>query len=188
MFRAARSVDSRAMQLIPLLLAAWLGGSDAKAPRAPVVVLEGVTVVDVETGALRPGLSVVVDGDRIVEVAPKAAVRVAAGARRVDAAGKFLVPGLWDMHVHTAFGDWFPGARDVALPLFVANGVTGVRDMGGDLEVLFEWREAIANGSLAGPRMVLSGPMLDGPQPRFPSSIAVATPEDGRKAVRDLKA
>src|SRR5207249_5739482 len=55
------------------------------------------------------------------------------------------------------------------------------------LEVLQQWRKEIAAGTLIGPRMVISGPMLDGPQPRFPSSIAIATPEDGRHAVDNLK-
>ena len=91
------------------------------------------------------------------------------------------------MHVHTVSGDWLPGGKEIALPLFIANGVTGIRDMGGELEVLLQWRKDITPGKLLGPRLVVSGPMLDGPEPRFPSSLAVATPEDGRRAVQDLK-
>jgi imidazolonepropionase-like amidohydrolase len=164
-------------------------GLSAAAPAQPrALVLDGVAVVDVRSGRAQGGLTVIVEGDRIAEVGRRPALRIPDGARVVDATGKFLIPGLWDMHVHTAFGDWFPGARDIALPLFVANGVTGVRDMGGDLDALLEWRAAIAQGSLVGPRMVISGPMLDGPKPRFPSSLAIATPEDGRRAVRDLRA
>src|SRR5258708_5655919 len=106
---------------------------------------------------------------------------------RINGKGKFLIPGLWDMHVHMVFGDWFPHGKEITLPLFIANGVTGVRDMGGDLEVLQRWRTEISAGTLIGPRMVISGPMLDGPQPRFPSSIAIKTPADGRRAVGDLK-
>jgi imidazolonepropionase-like amidohydrolase len=85
------------------------------------------------------------------------------------------------------FGDWFPRGKEVTLPLFIANGITGVRDMGSELEVLLQWRKEIAAGTLIGPRIVMSGPMLDGPQPRFPSSIAIKTPEDGRRAVDDLR-
>src|SRR5271154_42496 len=92
----------------------------------------------------------------------------------------------------SAFGDWFPRGREVILPLFVANGVTGVRDMGGDLPVLFAWRKEIAAGEIVGPRMVVSGPMLDGYLPdgklRFPSSTPVTTPADAVKAVDSLKA
>jgi imidazolonepropionase-like amidohydrolase len=176
------------MKALPLVLSALLGTAATPPSPPPVLVLDGVTVVDVESGRLQPGVTVIVEGDRIAETGQRPALRIPSGARLVDGKGTFLVPGLWDMHVHTAFGDWFPGARDIALPLFVANGVTGVRDMGGDLEVLLEWRQAIARGTLVGPRMVVSGPMLDGPTPRFPSSVAIATPEDGRRAVRDLAA
>jgi imidazolonepropionase-like amidohydrolase len=91
------------------------------------------------------------------------------------------------MHVHLVFGDWFPAARDISLPLFVANGITGVRDMGGELDVVQRWRNEIEAGRLLGPRIYTSGPMLDGPKPRFPSSIAITTPEDARRAVADLK-
>ena len=96
------------------------------------------------------------------------------------------------MHVHSAFGDWFPGGRDIILPLFIANGVTGVRDMGGDAPVLLEWRKEIADGQTIGPRMIISGPMLDGYLPnsklRFPSSIAITTPASAVAAVDSLKA
>jgi len=170
------------------ILSALLGIAAPIRPPPPALVFDGATVIDVDSGRAQPGLTVVIEGDRIAEVARRPALRIPAGARVVDAKGKFLIPGLWDMHVHTAFGDWFPGARDIALPLFVANGVTGVRDMGGDLDVLLGWRKEIGQGSLVGPRMVLSGPMLDGPKPRFPSSVAIATPDDGRRAVRDLAA
>jgi imidazolonepropionase-like amidohydrolase len=154
---------------------------------AAPLVLRDVTVVDVESGRLQPGTTVVVEGQRITRIGPTRSVPAPAGARVVEGSGGFLIPGLWDMHVHMAFGDWFPGGKEIALPLFLANGVTGVRDMGGELDVLLEWRKEIADGTLAGPRLVVSGPMLDGAQPRFPSSIAVATPEDGRRAVQEVK-
>ena len=95
------------------------------------------------------------------------------------------------MHVHSAFGDWFPGGRDIILPLFIANGVTGVRDMGGDTLVLLEWRKEISSGQIIGPRMIISGPMLDGYLPngklRFPSSVAITTPASAVAAVDSLK-
>src|SRR5262249_59126005 len=105
--------------------------------------------------------------------------------------GSCFLPGLWDMHVPAAFGDGFPGGREVILPLFIANGVTGVRDMGGDVPVLFAWRKQIAAGEIVGPRAVVSGPMLDGYLPgnklRFPSSIPITTPESAVAAVDSLK-
>ena len=92
------------------------------------------------------------------------------------------------MHVHALMGDWIPGATEVTLPLFVANGVTGIRTMGDELPAILRWREAITKGTLLGPRMVSSGPMLDGPTPNFPASLQIASPADAVRAVDSLKA
>jgi imidazolonepropionase-like amidohydrolase len=160
---------------------------------APQIVIRHVTVINPATSSVQPDMTVVVAGDRIAAVhAATQTLPPAKGARVIDGHGRFLIPGLWDMHVHTAFGDWFPGGRDIILPLFVANGVTGVRDMGGDIPVLFAWRKQIADGQIIGPRMVVSGPMLDALLPdghlRFPSSVAVTTPSSAVAAVDSLKA
>ncbi|MEO8452126.1 MAG: amidohydrolase family protein, partial [Gemmatimonadota bacterium] len=152
----------------------------------PGFTLTNVTVIDVRGGPSKPGMAVTVAGGRITRIGPSGALG-RTGGRRIDASGKFLIPGLWDMHVHLEFGDWFPRAHDISLPLFIANGVTGVRDMGSEWKTVVTWRRAIDAGTLTGPRIVSPGPMLDGPEPRFPSSVAIKTPEDGRRAVRDLK-
>jgi imidazolonepropionase-like amidohydrolase len=156
----------------------------AQSPRAPLSI-ENVTVIDATGAPAQPHRTVIVRDGHIQGIYKTK--RTPKGALHVDGTGRFLIPGLWDMHVHTVFGDWFPKGREIALPLFIANGVTGVRDMGGELDVLQQWRKEVAAGTLIGPRMVIAGPMLDGPQPRFPSSVAIATPEDGRRAVDDLK-
>jgi imidazolonepropionase-like amidohydrolase len=153
----------------------------------PPLVVQHATVVDVSNGALQLDMAVVIQGDRIIEVVPSKKARLPKGAHIVDASGKFLIPGLWDMHVHTIFGDWLPKDEKIILPLFVANGVTGVRDMGGDLEDLKVWRAQIIAGKLLGPRMVISGPMLDGPVPRFPSSAPVRNAADGKRIVDELQ-
>jgi imidazolonepropionase-like amidohydrolase len=166
-----------------------LGGVPPLAQKKPsdrMLVVTGVTVVDVRTGTLAPDSVVVIDGNRITDVAPAKQARHPRNAPSVNARGMFLIPGLWDMHVHLIFGDWFPLAQEISLPLFIANGVTGVRDMGSELDIVQNWRNDIEAGRLPGPRILTSGPMLDGPKPRFPSSIAVATAEDGRRAVREL--
>jgi imidazolonepropionase-like amidohydrolase len=170
-----------------LLLLLGFSAAVSAQSSSTAVVLNDVTVIDVGSGRAQPNLTVAIERDRIVGLGAKDAVSVPAGATVLNASGKYVIPGLWDMHVHTIFGDWFPKGKEIALPLFIANGVTGVRDMGGELEVLLQWRKDIALGSLVGPRMVISGPMLDGPEPRFPSSIPVTTPEDGRSIVSDLK-
>jgi imidazolonepropionase-like amidohydrolase len=160
----------------------------AQSPPLPVVIIHDVTVIDATGAPAQPHRTVIVRDGRIEEIASSAhGLGAKLSGVHIDGSGKFLIPGLWDMHVHMVFGDWFPHGKEISLPLFIANGITGVRDMGGELEVLQQWRKEIAAGTLIGPRMVISGPMLDGPQPRFPSSIAVKTPEDGRRAVDDLK-
>jgi imidazolonepropionase-like amidohydrolase len=170
-----------------LLLSVAAAGAVQSA--SPALYIDDVTVIDVSGGPAQLHRTVIVQGTRIVGVVgPEGREKARrSGAVLIDGKGKFLIPGLWDMHVHMVFGDWFPRGKEVTLPLFVANGITGVRDMGGELEVLQQWRKEISAGTLIGPRIVMSGPMLDGPQPRFPSSIAVKTPEDGRRAVDDLK-
>ena len=152
-----------------------------------LLILNRVTVVDVRTGKLAPDQAVVIENKHIISVGPGKSEKFPHGARVVNCNGLFLIPGLWDMHVHLVFGDWFPRAKDISLPLFIANGVTGVRDMGSELDVVQRWRNEIETGMTVGPRIYTSGPMLDGPKPRFPSSIAISTPDDARRAVADLK-
>jgi imidazolonepropionase-like amidohydrolase len=152
-----------------------------------LLVLTNVTVVDVRTGKLEPEQTVILERNHIYSVEPSKTAKYPRNAASVNCRGLFLIPGLWDMHVHLVFGDWFPDARDISLPLFIANGVTSVRDMGSELDVVQGWRNEIEAGQLLGPRILTAGPMLDGPKPRFPSSVAIATPEDGRRAVVELK-
>ena len=152
-----------------------------------LLVLQNVTVVDVRTGALQPEQTVVLERNHILSAGPSKSAKYPRNAASVNCHGLFLIPGLWDMHVHLVFGDWFPDAQEISLPLFIANGVTGVRDMGSELDIVQGWRDEIEAGRMLGPRILTSGPMLDGPKPRFPSSVAIATPEDAHRAVADLK-
>lgn len=159
----------------------------AQSRRDSVLSIANTTIIDVNGGPPQVHRTVVVRDGKIEDIRYSTEFKGKLPGLQVNGTGKFLIPGLWDMHVHMVFGDWFPRGKDVTLPLFIANGITGVRDMGSDLEVLQQWRKEIAAGTLIGPRIVRAGPMLDGPQPRFPSSIAIKTPDDGRRAVDDLK-
>ncbi len=165
---------------IPALASAQVG-------QPPVLTIANVTIIDTIGGRPLLHRTVTVRSGIIEDIRDSTLPKAQQRGVEVNGTGKFLIPGLWDMHVHMVFGDWFPRGKEVTLPLFIANGITGVRDMGGELEVLEQWRREIFAGTLLGPRIVMSGPMLDGPQPRFPSSIAIKTPEDGRRAVDDLK-
>ncbi|MDQ3257600.1 MAG: amidohydrolase family protein [Acidobacteriota bacterium] len=148
---------------------------------ATPLVITGVTVIDMTGAPPRRNMSVVISGSRIRALGATENVRIPKTAQVVDGRGKFLIPGLWDMHVHLL-------KERTPLPMFVANGVTGVRSMGGRPEELFPWREQVAAGELLGPRIVTCGPVVDGPKPANPDhAIAVGTEADGRQAVRSLK-
>jgi imidazolonepropionase-like amidohydrolase len=151
-------------------------------------VITDVNIVDVRTGEIRPDQIVIIEKNRITAIGSRKDTRYPRNAPTIlNGKDAYLIPGLWDMHVHLVFGDWFPRANEISLPLFVANGITSVRDMGSDLETVQSWRDEIESGRMLGPRIMTAGRMLDGPKPRFPSSLAVATPEDGRRAVDQLK-
>jgi len=145
-----------------------------------LVAITHVTAIDVDRGTARPDLTVLVDGSRIAAIGPAATTPTPSTASIIDARGKYLIPGLWDMHVHTAV----PTGRQL-LGLYVANGVTGVRDMGGDFATIRRWRREIAAGALVGPRIIAAGPYLEG---RFSpiAHIEVHTPDDARRAVDSL--
>src|SRR5271168_1406515 len=153
------------LSLLLFLLAAPLRAQ--KPSPDDLLVIEDVTVVDVRTGTLQPDQTVVLNRNHIASVGPSKSAKYPRNAPSLKCRGLFLIPGLWDMHVHLVFGDWFPGAQDISLPLFVANGVTGVRDMGSELEIVQNWRDEIEAGRQVGPRIFTAGPMLDGPKPRF---------------------
>lgn len=144
------------------------------------VAFTHVSVIDGTNPSPRPDQTVVIRGNRIAQVGPAASTSIPAGTTVMDSRGKFLVPGLWDMHVHTVM----PGGRAV-LALYVANGVTGVRDMAGDWAQITAWRREIADGRLVGPRIVAAGPYIEGGDVPIPHILA-RTPEEAVAAVDSL--
>jgi imidazolonepropionase-like amidohydrolase len=138
------------------IAAAGLGASAAQAGgTGSAVAITGTTVIDGSGGAPRQDVTVLVRGDRIAAIGAAREVRVPADARVVDGRGKFVVPGFIDSHVHGS------GQEQIDLPLYLANGVTTVRDMNGQ-PLLYRWRDRIEAGTLAGPRMVVASPIVDG--------------------------
>jgi len=152
------------------------------------LTIRNATVVGVVDGRLKPHTSVTIEGNRITRVAATLPPKATQG-QVVDATGLYLIPGLWDMHTHAYSGETasFRIGSDLLLPLFIANGVTGIRDMGSNLDAVLRARGSIQEHQLVGPRIVLSGPMLDGPMSAYTAAIRVANPDDGRAAVRMLK-
>ncbi|MBI4263573.1 MAG: hypothetical protein HY657_04295 [Acidobacteria bacterium] len=150
------------------------------AQRPPVdatFAISNVTVIDVEGGSRAAGQTVVVRGSRIVAAGPSASVTAPAGVPVVDGQGKFLMPGVWDMHAHP-----YHNIPARTLPLAVAHGVTGIREMGGGIQHMADATRLIDEGLLA-PRMFVAGPLLDGvPQgENFPAGtgLTILTPDEG---------
>jgi imidazolonepropionase-like amidohydrolase len=142
------------------------------------LVLTDVTVIDGSAAAARPSRTVIITGDRIAAIVDAADnTAIPKGARVIRARGTFLIPGLWDMHVHLQ-------AKDLAA--LVAYGVTGVRDMGNVLSDVDSWRAQIAAGTLVGPRIFRVGPILNG-KAFGPAHVEVASAAEARAAVRVLK-
>ena len=183
--------------LSALLLIGVLGCQQREAPRKAVGTtaewaIAGATVIDVRSGVAVPETTLVIRGNEIVEVGPAGKVRVPDGSSVVDGKGTFVIPGLCDMHVHT-------GPKEVFLPLYIANGITGIRDTGGDLpkatgngstslDELNRWKGQIERGEEVGPRMLVTGPIMDGPKPVWPGvTTPVNSPEEARRLVRALK-
>ncbi len=162
-----------------LIVMVRLAAQATDGARAVDLVLTHITVVDTITGQLLPDRTVAIHGNRIGAITDGTGPRMSKDAQVIDETGKFLIPGLWDMHVH-------PHGRDY-LPLFIANGVTGIRVMWGNPEN-FEWRKDIQAGLLIGPRMTIASTIIDGARPFWPGSIAVHNEAEAREAVDGAKA
>jgi hypothetical protein len=144
-----------------------------------------VNVIDVTDGSVRPGQTVLISGNRIAALGPSHDVRPPDGAEMIDARGRYLIPGLWDMHAHAAS----EGRVESFFRLLLANGITGFRDPFGSREVAARARAAVAAGELPGPaRIMVAGNLVDGPHGSVPGARIAATPEDGRRMVDSLHA
>lgn len=146
----------RLLAIVPVLLAA---GACAPAPEGPQssIAISNVTVIDAVSGE-RPGQTVLIEGDRIMAVGSSNSILFSA-AEHIDGTGKFLIPGLWDMHVHLTFDERF---TPIMPEMFIRWGITSVRDTGGLMDKLTPVVERMrAEGAIA-PRVFFSGPLLDG--------------------------
>ncbi|MFQ5691179.1 MAG: amidohydrolase family protein [Gemmatimonadota bacterium] len=164
--------------LFPLLAAACGGPRDAPPTGPPATLaITSVTVVHVADGTEERGRTVLIGGGRILKIGSAWQLKVPPGARVVDGRRRFLIPGLWDMHVHLIH-------ETGTLPLYLANGVTGVRDMGGPPAGL-DVRDRVAREELLGPRIVAAGPLVDGSKDA-PWRITVETAAQAVAAVDSL--
>ena len=166
--------------------------------RRPVLVIRNLQVIDVATGHIRSDQTLMIGAGHILAISPGQQVKPPRGARIIDANGLYAVPGLWDMHVHTSSVAMKPRHAteegtllhnaEFVFPLFVANGVTGVRDMSGNLAVLNGWRAAIREGRIVGPRMLVTGSKFGSSGPVVPGApYPIRAEGDVRTSLRRLK-
>ena len=178
----------RRLLTIATLLAFIVSGlvwscSRPAAPRKHVLAITHVTVIDATGTAPQPDMTVLISDQTIATVAPARATQIPEGAQILDGTGKFLIPGLADMHVHLTGAGEPDGSREFIIPLLIANGITTVRDMGGDVFQLLALRNESETGRRVGPRIFFTGPYLDGDPPGYQPSIVVKTAAEARKAV-----
>jgi imidazolonepropionase-like amidohydrolase len=173
---------------LPLILFCCLNtflSAQSKPDSPEQIIFTNVNVVDTRDGQVSHKMMVVVKNGRIEGVARVGLIGQARNMRVVNANGKYMIPGLWDMHVHSAFasGTW---DEKIIYPLYIANGVTGVRDMGGNPDLLEQRRQHIDRGEVIGPHLILGGPFLNGGKSDA-QTVAVNNPADARLAVDSVK-
>ena len=175
-----------AIIILSLVLVALTYGQSRQSTNSKTIAFTNVTVIDGKGSDVRADITVVIEGDRIIDVGPRSPIPK--GAQVINAAGRFLIPGMWDMHTHLG------KAGEVVFPALISNGVTSVREMGGDGEATISLRERVKRGELLGPRIKATGLILE--NPRFiqvlerisgesftGKRIGVANADDAKRAV-----
>jgi hypothetical protein len=169
----------KVISVLGLLAAAGASALFAQGRGPADIAITNATVIDVVAGSHQTGVTVVTKGGQIAGIGPR--LSVPQGAVRVDGTGKYLIPGLWDMHSHNQ------ASGVESLDLHLALGVVGTRDMGSDLAFILPLRDRIRRGETRGPEIVASGPMLDNAPANWPYRRRVTNAQEARDAVRDLK-
>ncbi len=144
------------------------------APRKPVLAITHVAVIDATGAQPRQDMTVIIIDERVAALGPYGSTAIPRGAQILNATGKFLIPGLADMHVHLTGAGEPRGSREFIIPLLLANGITTVRDMGGNVEDLARLRIEISSGIRLGPQIFFTGPYLDGDPPAYQPSIVAS--------------
>jgi imidazolonepropionase-like amidohydrolase len=145
-----------------------------------------VTLIDATGAVPKPDMTVLLRDEKIVAIGASSSLSIPRGTRILDATGKFLIPGLVDMHIHLTGAGEPTGSREFILPLLLANGITTVRDMGGDLDALKTLRNEIEDGNLLAPGIFFAGPYLDGSPPFFQPSLVVTNSAEAAEDVHSL--
>jgi len=152
------------------------------------LIIKRINVVDIENDQILSDRTVFIRDGRIEHIVDFAPELSDADVKIIEGEGKYLVPGFWDNHVHFRGGEGLIEENKRLLPLFIANGVTSVRDGGGDItDAVLEWREMISKGELLGPKIYTSGPKLDGPRGTWEGSIEISDTSQVSAAIDSLE-
>ena len=150
------------------------------------IVIANTNILNIENGKYLKG-SIFIKGDTIAEIVSGKDLRNYTTESKIDGTGKFVLPGFWDNHIHLRGGDSLFNENKDLLPLFIINGITTVRDAGGDMTLaIHQWQEEIASGNLIGPTIYTAGPKIDGPDPTWAGSIEIDSISDIKKALDSL--
>ena len=171
-----------------LILAACLLFYACSQPTEHALAITHTAVIDMTGAAPLADQTVIIEKDRIANIGDSNTLAIPIGAQILDAHGKFLIPGLVDMHIHLTAAGEPDGSRKFIIPLLLVNGITSVRDMGGYLQSLNPLRREIAEGKRLGPHIVTPGPYLDGSPPSFQPSLVVTNPVEAGEDVHQLVA
>ena len=175
-------------KVLALAMLVLLSSTRSTISTTPRLVLTHVTVIDMTGATPKPDMTVIIEGQKIISIEGSKETPVSRDAVIVDASGKYLIPGLWDMHLHTVYGS-AKETESILLPLLVANGITGIRNPGSTISItqINRWRQLIADGVLIGPRIFV-GQQVDGPGgPNVSFVYRVKTEAEARSAVQRIK-
>ena len=165
-----------------ILLALVISTASAQGSSGGLFYITHVTVIDTVAGREMRDRTVIISDDRIADIVSSRHSEPLSGARVVDGTGKYLIPGLWDMHVHGNNQPWFASV----FPLYLANGVTGVREMFGPPDAN-QFRAELASMHTPAPHVYLASPIVDGHPKVWPNSVEVNSPDEAREFVRDQR-
>jgi imidazolonepropionase-like amidohydrolase len=168
----------RKLALLPFVFAAAL---QPAFPQDKIAIVNA-SLIDGTDHPTRRNVTVIIEGSKIVSITSSERA-VPAGTRRVDATGKFLIPGLWNNDLHGSFAD-----AKAHFPDLLSAGITTIRDMGAPLDDIVRLREAAASGSLVGPRVFIAGPLMEGPTPiQLGLIVDLFSEPQAREEIKTLK-
>ncbi|WP_242203495.1 amidohydrolase family protein [Aestuariivivens insulae] len=177
------------MKSIGLLLLGSILFIACKTEKPPVfdILIKNINIVDTYTGKVINGQTIGINNDTIAQITSFNSAKNWTGNQTINAKDKFIIPGLWDMHVHFGGGDTLIAENKNLLPLYIANGVTTVRDCAADISPsVLKWKKEIQEGTLLGPYILTSGPKLEGKNSIWPGDLEIENEKELGQALDSL--